>query len=161
MLLSLIKIFMLCSNLTHFAIKFVTHFIIEYYCPFLKIRNKEIRKFASFCDLMRSPICSELDSFKSKLSKMIKAVKYTNFMKYEIWNVTMKNRDMTSRDSADLKEIPQIKEIPVQVFFSEFYDVVQKGFFLQNISKWLLLDCVVKARDRKVIWDFFTISCSN
>ena len=42
---------------------------------------------------------------------------------------------MTSRDSADLKEIPQIKEIPVQVFFSEFYDVVQKGFFLQNISK--------------------------
>ena len=91
---------------------------------------------------------------------MIKAVKYTNFMKYEIWNVTMKNRDMTSRDSADLKEIPQIKEIPVQVFFSEFYDVVQKGFFLQNISKWLLLDCVVKARDRKVIWFFFTISCS-
>ena len=129
MLLSLIKIFVLCSNLTHFAINFLTHFIIEYYCPFLKIRNKEIRKLASFCDLMRSPICSELDSFKSKLSKMIKAVKYTNFMKYEIWNVTMKNRDMTSRDSADLKEIPQIKEIPVQVFFSDFYDIVQKGFF--------------------------------
>ena len=160
MLLSLIKIFVLCSNLTHFAINSLTHFIIEYYCPFLKIRNKEIRKFASFCDLMRSPICSELDSFKSKLSKMRKAGKYAKFMKYELWNVTMTNRDMTNRDSADLKEIPQIQEIPVQVFFSEFYDVVQKGFFLQNISKWLLLDCVVKARDRKVIWFFFTISCS-
>ena len=75
---------MLCSNLTHFAINFLTHFIIEYYCPFLKIRNKEIRKLASFCDLMRSPICSELDSFKSKLSERTKAGKYAKFMKYEI-----------------------------------------------------------------------------
>ena len=36
----------------------------------------------------------------------------------------MTNRDMTNRDSADLKVIPQIQEIPIQVLFSEFYDVV-------------------------------------
>ena len=148
MLLSLIKIFVLCLNVTHFGINFLTHFIIKYYCPFLRIRNKEIRKFVSFRDLMRSPICNELDSFKSKLSKLTKAGKYSKFVKYEMW-------DMTNRDSADLKEIPQIKEIPVQIFFSEFYDIVYKGFFLQNTSKWLLPDCVVKARDYKVIWVFF------
>ena len=158
MLLSLIKIFMLCSNLTHFAIKFVTHFIIEYYCPFLKIRNKEIRKFASFCDLMRSPICSELDSFKSKLSKMRKAGKYAKFMKYELWNVTMTNRDMTNRDSA---RDPTNTRDPRTSVFLWILRCCPEKIFLQNTSKWLLLDCVVKARDRKVIWVFFTISCSN
>ena len=106
MLLFLIKIFLLYSNLTHFAINFLTHFIIKYHCPFLNKRNKEIRKFASFCDLMGRPICSEHDSFKLKLSKLTKAGKNAKFMKYEIWNVRYDKQRFRrfKRDSANKRD---------------------------------------------------------
>ena len=54
---------------------------------------------------------------------------------------------MANRDSADLKEIPDIKEILVQVFFSKLCDIFQKKLFCRitlNDCLWTVLQKLIR-----------------
>ena len=62
---------------------------------------------------------------------------------------------MINRDSADLKEILQIKEMPVQVFFSEFYDIVHKGFFAEYLQMTVSGLCCKSSRPQSYL-SFFS-----
>ena len=54
---------------------------------------------------------------------------------------------MANRDSTDLKEIPDIKEILVQVFFSKLCDIFQKKLFCRitlNDCLWTVLQKLIR-----------------